>query len=321
MPKIPIFHNDQLTLLEYFSIPMEPKKTLFIINPISGTRDKKKLVDQIKREVSTAQFDFHIEYTKGPSHATDLAIEAAENQLDLVVAVGGDGTVNETGCGLIHTSTALGIIPIGSGNGLGRHLQISTNPLKAIRSLHEGEVTRIDVCTANDIPFFNVAGVGYDARVAHDFAKKPGRGFITYVQSVLQQWNGYKPSKYKITTPTGSFKKKALLISFANGSQFGNNAFIAPNASVSDGLMDVSILEKFPGRAVPVVAMQLFSKHIEDSRYSDIFRTNEITIKQKSKKVHLDGEPFKLGKKIHFKVLPGALNILAPKVFEDGFNT
>ncbi|MGB0176600.1 MAG: diacylglycerol/lipid kinase family protein [Owenweeksia sp.] len=300
---------------------MNPKKTLFIINPISGTRDKSKIVEQIKREVSPSHFDYHIKFTKGPSHATDLAIEAAENKLELVVAVGGDGTVNETACGLVHTNTTLGIIPIGSGNGLGRHLQIPTSPLKAIRSLHESTVTRIDVCTANDIPFFNVAGVGYDARVAHDFAQKPGRGFLTYVQSVLQQWHRYKPKKYRLETPTGSFKKRALLISFANGSQFGNNAFIAPNASISDGLMDVSILDKFPGFAVPMVAMQLFSKNIEDSRYSDIFRTNEVTIKQKSKKVHLDGEPFKLGKKIHFKVLPGALNILAPKVFEDGFNT
>ncbi len=300
---------------------MKPKKTLFIVNPISGTKDKAKVVDQIKAEVSPSHFDYHIEFTKGPSHATDMAVEAAENKLDLVVAVGGDGTVNETACGLIHTNTSLGIIPIGSGNGLGRHLQIPTNPIKAIRSLHESEVKKVDVCTANDIPFFNVAGVGYDARVAHDFARKKSRGFITYVQSVLGQWNGYKPKKYKLTTPSGSFKKRALLISFANGSQFGNNAFIAPNASISDGLMDVSILEKFPGFAVPVVAMQLFNKTIEESRYSDIFKTNEVTVKQKSKKVHLDGEPFKLGKKICFKVMPGALNILAPKVFEDGFHT
>ncbi|MEQ9262832.1 MAG: diacylglycerol kinase family lipid kinase [Owenweeksia sp.] len=300
---------------------MNPQKTLFIVNPISGTRDKAKLIEQLKSEVSRAQFDYHIEFTKGPSHATDIAMEAAENKMDLVVAVGGDGTVNETACGLIHTDTTLGIIPIGSGNGLGRHLQIPTNPLKAIRSLHESKEMQIDVCTANNIPFFNVAGVGYDARVAHDFAQKPTRGFLTYVQSVLSQWHRYKPKKYKLQTPTGSFKKRALLISFANGSQFGNNAFIAPKASISDGLMDVSILDKFPGFAVPMVAMQLFSKNIEDSRYSDIFRTNEVIVKQKSKKVHLDGEPFKLGKKIHFKVLPGALNILAPKVFEDGFHS
>ena len=274
----------------------------------------------IERHLPEERFNYLIEYTRGPYHATDLARGAASDGFDLVIAAGGDGTVNETASGLIHTDTALGILPLGSGNGLGRHLQIPTNISKSIQSLSESDIMKIDVCMANDRPFFNVAGVGYDALVAHDFASREGRGLLTYIISVLRLWFKYQPRKYKIKTQQGSFKRRALMISVANGSQFGNNAWIAPSARLDDGLMDVCLLSKFNSLLAPMVAYQLFNKTIEDSKYLEHFRTAEFQIKQKSKIAHLDGEPFKLGKKIHFKVLPKALNILAPKVFLDELN-
>ncbi len=300
---------------------MKPKRTLIIINPISGTRNKAVIENMIERDLPEREFNYAIEYTMGPTHATELAKTAARDGFDLVIAVGGDGTVNETATGLIHTDTALGIIPIGSGNGLGRHLQIPTNTVKAIRALRESAPMKIDVCTANDRPFFNVAGVGYDARIAHEFAQMESRGFSAYIYSVVQQWFKYKPKKYKIKTDQDTFKRRALLITVANGSQFGNNAWIAPNARLDDGLMDVCLLTKFHTLAAPLVAYQLFNKTIEDSRYLEVFKTGEFTLKHKSKRAHLDGEPYKLGKKIRFKVLPKALNILAPKVFLDELNT
>jgi len=284
---------------------------------MSGTSNKAKVVKEIEKRLNPDLFDFDINFTQGAGHATDLAKTASDNGVKIVVAVGGDGTVNETATGLIHSNTSLGIIPVGSGNGLARHLQIPMDYQKAIHYLNESEKTAIDICMANDIPFFNVAGVGYDALVAHDFAQKEGRGFTTYIQSVLEQWFKYRPKKFTIKTETGKYKTKALLISFANGSQFGNNAYIAPDASLDDGLMDVNILYNFPGLAAPIVAFQLFNKDIHRSRYSETFRSGAVSIKQKGKKAHLDGEPFKLGKKIYFKVLPGALNILAPKVYLD----
>ncbi len=299
---------------------MKRKRTLIIINPVSGTRNKAFVEKLIDRHLSEDIFDYGIEFTQGPSHATDLAQAAADDGFDVVVAIGGDGTVNETAAGLINSNTALGIIPIGSGNGLGRHLHIPTNPARALLSLNESAPMKIDVCTANDVPFFNVAGVGYDAKIAHEFAKMDSRGFSTYLYNVISQWFNYKPKKYKITTSEGEIKRKALLISIANGSQFGNNAWIAPNARLDDGLMDVCILNKFHTMAAPMVAYQLFSKNIEHSKYMDVFKTAEFKLKQKSKMIHLDGEPFKLGKKIHFKVMPKALNILAPKVFLDELN-
>lgn len=275
----------------------------------------------IEKHLPEEEFNYGIEYTVGPTHATDLASSAAQDGFDLVVAVGGDGTVNETASGLIGTNTALGIIPVGSGNGLGRHLQIPVNPSKAIQTLRESELMKIDVCTANGRPFFNVAGVGYDALIAHKFAQMESRGFSSYIISVLNQWFKYKPKKYIIKTEQGKFKKRALMISMANGSQFGNNAWIAPNARLDDGLIDVCMMTKFHTMAAPVMAYQLFNKSIDDSRYLETFRSAHFSIKQKSKIAHLDGEPFKLGKKIKFKVMPKALNIFVPKAFLNELHT
>ncbi len=300
---------------------MKAKRTLIIINPISGTRNKDFVVNLIDRHLSQEEFDYGIVYTEGPGHATELAKAAADDGFDLVIAAGGDGTVHETAVGLIHSHTALGIIPVGSGNGLGRHLHIPTHVAKAIKLLSDCASTKIDVCTANGHPFFNVAGVGYDAKIARKFAKLPTRGFKSYISSVLKEWRSYKPKKYKLITNDLEIKKRAFLISIANGSQFGNNAWIAPNAKLNDGLMDICILKEFNVLAVPMLAYQLFNKAIDESAYTESLKTDSLIIKQKSKRAHLDGEPYKLGKTIEFKVLPKALNIFAPKDFLDELNS
>lgn len=294
---------------------MPKKKLVFIINPISGNQNKSAILKQIEKRIPDYVSEYEIFYTEGPSHATDLARTAVKEGKDIVIAIGGDGTVNETASGLLHSNVALGIIPSGSGNGLSRHLQISNNIGNAIKGLQESEVFKMDVCTVNDTPFYNLAGVGYDAKVAHEFAKKGTRGLSTYVNSTIRLWRKYKPKKYKLTIDGVPFKTTALMVSFANGSQFGNNAFIAPNARLDDGLMDISILHNLPDIAIPYFAYQLFNKKIDQSKYLDTFQAKEVLLKQKSSKIHLDGEPFKLGKKLHFKVMPRALNILAPKEF------
>ncbi len=291
---------------------MAQKNWRIIINPTSGTQRKDKLLEQIKKHLTQARVNYEFAFTKGPSHATELAREAAELGTTAVIAVGGDGTVNETACGLLHSNTALGILPVGSGNGLGRHLKIPLQPEKALQCLLQCEVMKMDVCTANDHPFLNVAGVGYDALVAHEFAMRPQRGFHTYARTVLEHWFKYKPKTYQLEVEGQSLTRKALMVTMANGSQYGNNAFIAPNARIDDGLMDICVLRGFPASAIPFVAYRLFSKAITDSRYTEFFRVSEFQVTQKSKKVHLDGEPYKLGKEIHFKVLPGSLNVLVP---------
>tara|TARA_R110002096_G_scaffold74101_1_gene175496 strand:+ start:19292 stop:20218 length:927 start_codon:yes stop_codon:yes gene_type:complete len=291
------------------------KKLIFIINPISGTKNKSAILKQIAKRIPNYVSEYEVFYTHGPSHATDLAKKAVKAKADIVIAIGGDGTVNETASGLLHSNTLLGIIPTGSGNGLSRHLGIPTNVGKALRSLKNSEPFCMDVCTVNGIPFYNVAGIGYDAKVAHDFSKKSKRGFGSYLQSIVRLWFSYKPKSYQLKFDGIKLKTKALMVSFANGSQFGNNFYIAPNAKLNDGLMDIAILKKFPDLAIPIFTYQIFKKKIDESKYSDMFQAKEVFVKQKSEKIHLDGEPFQLGKSLHFKVLPGALNILAPKEF------
>ena len=296
---------------------MPGKKLAFIINPISGTKNKSAILKQIEKRIPNYVSEYEVFYTQGPSHATDLARDAVSQNTDIVIAIGGDGTMNETATGLLHSKTALGIIPTGSGNGLSRHLGIPSNVGRALNSLKNSEPFAMDVCTVNNIPFYNVAGVGYDAKVAHDFAQRDSRGFATYLNSVIGLWFKYKPKKYKLIIDGEPIETRALMVSIANGSQFGNNVFIAPQAQLDDGLMDVAILEKFPEMAIPLFTYQIFNKKLDQSKYSQMFRASEVYIKQKGSKIHLDGEPFKLGKKLHFKVLPGALNILAPKDFID----
>lgn len=296
---------------------MSGKKLAFIINPISGTKNKSAILKQIEKRIPNYVSEYEVFYTQGPSHATDLARAAVKSKTDIVIAIGGDGTVNETASGLLHSDTALGIIPMGSGNGLSRHLGIPTNVARALNCLRHSEVFKMDVLTANGIPFYNVAGIGYDAKVAHDFARKQKRGFAGYMKSVIQLWISYKPKKYELNIDGEMLNSKALMVSFANGSQFGNNVYIAPHAKLNDGLMDIAILKKFPDIAIPLFAYQIFNKKLDQSKYSDMFRAKEVFVKQKGKKIHLDGEPFQLGKSLHFKVLPGALNILAPKEFID----
>lgn len=296
---------------------MSGKKLIFIINPISGTKNKSAILKQIEKRIPNYVSEYEVFYTQGPSHATDLAKDAVKAKADIVIAIGGDGTVNETASGLLHSNTSLGIIPMGSGNGLSRHLGIPTNVARALNSLKNSETFRMDVCTANGIPFYNVAGVGYDAKIAHDFAAKDKRGFGTYLKSIVRLWFSYKPKNYELVIDGENYQTKALMVSFANGSQFGNNVYIAPHAKLNDGLMDIAVLKKFPDMAIPLFAYQMFNKKLDQSKYCDMFRAKEVLVKQKGKKIHLDGEPFQLGKSLHFKVLPGALNILAPKEFID----
>lgn len=296
---------------------MSSKKLAFIINPISGTKNKSAILKQIEKRIPNYVSEYEVFYTQGPSHATDLAKRAVKSNTDIVIAIGGDGTVNETASGLLHSNTALGIIPMGSGNGLSRHLGIPTNVARALNSLKNSEVFKMDVCTVNGSPFYNVAGIGYDAKVAHDFSKMNKRGFGSYFRSILRLWVSYKPKNYKLNIDGELISTKALMVSFANGSQFGNNVYIAPKAKLNDGLMDIAILKKFPDLAIPLFTYQIFNKKLDQSKYSDMFRAKEVFVKQKGTKIHLDGEPFDLGKSLHFKVLPGALNILAPKEFID----
>jgi diacylglycerol kinase (ATP) len=285
----------------------------FIINPISGTRTKENIPELINEIIDDSRFEPVIRFTECAGHAMKLARHMAKEGFPMVVAVGGDGTVNEVAQSLIHTNTALGIIPFGSGNGLARHLEIPLNTRAAIDLINNCRIAEIDYGTANHVVFFCTCGVGFDAHVGHQFAQSKNRGFFTYLKSIVGEFIRYKAKKYKFKTQENKFTKRAFLVTFANASQYGNNAYIAPDADIQDGLLDVCILEPFRAYEAVGIGMKLMNKNIEKSRNVQILRAQEITIKRKKKDIfHFDGEPCMMKKKITVKSHPRGLKVAVP---------
>lgn len=287
------------------------KKIVFVVNPISGTQGKRAILKWIDERIDRTLYDYTIIKTQYAGHAEKIAAEAAKEKVDMVVAIGGDGTINEIGRSLVHTETALGIIPCGSGNGLARHLQIPLEPKAAIDIINEGKCLCIDYGKINNKPFFCTCGVGFDAFVSLKFADSGKRGLLTYLENTLHESLNYKPETYEIENEEGTVKYKAFLIACANASQYGNNAYIAPQASLTDGLMDVTILEPFTVLDVPSLSFQLFNKTIDQNSRIKTLRTKKIKIhRSKAGVLHFDGDPVMGGKDIEVELIPHGLNIV-----------
>lgn len=284
---------------------------LFIINPISGTTNKTNMPDMIKQYLNTDRFDYSIAFTTHAGHATELAKEACAADTDIVVAVGGDGTVNEVARSLIEQRTALGIIPCGSGNGLARHLLIPMQPAEAIEILNHCDIHALDYGTINEYPFFCTCGMGFDAVVSQKFAEAGKRGIISYVENVLREGLKYKPERYKIQDENGETFQEAFLISCANASQYGNNAYIAPQASMSDGMMDVVIIEPFDILDAPQISIDMFNKTLDKSSKIKTFKSKKIHIhRQKPGVVHYDGDPIMMGQDVEIALHEKGINII-----------
>ena len=287
----------------------QESKKLFIINPISGGKDKHYLPALLLKYFDKKSFD--IAYTERPEHATELALEGIENGYSDFIAVGGDGTVSEVAKALINTNFNLGILPFGSGNGLARHNGIPMNIEKALQLIAENTTIRIDTCELNDQPFINMSGVGFDAHIGKLFAQSKTRGFSTYFNTTINEFINYKSQYYSITADGKKIDEKAFLISFANSSQYGNNAFIAPHASIQDGLVDVCIMKPFPPLSIIDLGFKLFTKNIDKSQYVQTIKAKEIVVEREhAGEIHLDGEPHQSGKTLRIKVVPSSLNLL-----------
>lgn len=293
---------------------MEQKKQLLaIINPISGTSSKDYLPETIRQQIDTSVFDLSIRYTQYPNHAMQMAAEAAGNGFYGVIAIGGDGTVNETASALCNTDTALGIIPNGSGNGLARHLDIPLSILDALKVINNCNIGQYDYCTANEHPFFCTCGVGFDAQVSEKFAKSGKRGPFSYVKSAVSEYLKYRSQSYTITTPDGVITEKAFLIACGNASQYGNNAYITPNANMQDGLIDVTVILPITPFDTAMLGLLLFSKHIDQDTNIISFRTPALTIRRdKPEIMHLDGETIMMPEKIEIKCHHNALKVFTP---------
>ena len=287
------------------------KKAVFIINLISGTSDKAAIPGLIDQYLDKTQFEYEIAVTQYAGHASEIAAKAKDDGVDVVVAVGGDGTVNEVARAIVHSSTALGIIPCGSGNGLARHLLLPLNVRKAIEVINRCEIRQLDYGIINDYPFFCTCGMGFDAFVSMKFAEAGKRGPITYVENVLREGLKYKPETYTIEDDNGTLQYKAFLISCANASQYGNNAYIAPQASMSDGLMDVIIMEPFDVFEAPQISIEMFSKTLDKNSKIKTFRTRHLHIhRDKPGVIHYDGDPVMTGADIDVELKPKGINII-----------
>ena len=292
------------------------KNIAFIVNPVSGTKTKNRITKLIRELLNKELFSPIVVTTEYAGHATQLAQQFALEGYYAVIAVGGDGTINEVGKGLCGTNTALGIIPNGSGNGFARHLEISTRMNRAVEMLNNSEVISVDYCTVNDIPFFSTFGVGFDALVAQDFSNT-SRGLKGYIESILKDIFQYKPEQYHLQGEGIDLTTSAFLINFANASQWGYDACIAPKASLQDGWMDVAIVSEFPLIKAPELAWQLFTKSIDENHYMHTIRAKEIILEREneSSPVHIDGTPTQMAKDLHIKIVEDGLKVLVKKRF------
>lgn len=293
------------------------KKIIFIVNPISGTQSKELILGLLDEKIDKQKYSWRVVYTERAGHAIEIAAQAAQEKVDMVVAIGGDGTINEIARSLVHTDTALGIIPCGSGNGLARHLHIPMEPKKALEILNEGITDLIDYGKINGTSFFCTCGLGFDAFVSLKFANAGKRGLLTYLEKTLQESLKYEPETYELETEDGTSRYKAFLIACGNASQYGNNAYIAPQATLTDGLLDVTILEPFTMLDVPSLSFQLFNKTIDQNSRIKTFRCKKLCIRRtKPGVVHFDGDPMQTDAQVTVEIIKKGLHVIVPKKVE-----
>lgn len=291
------------------------KNIAFIVNPISGTKAKNRVAKLIRELLDLQQFAPTVVVTEYAGHATQLAQQFAMEDYYAVVAVGGDGTINEVASGLIGTATALGIVPNGSGNGFARHLDISTRMNRAIEMLNNSEVINVDYGLVNDQPFFSTCGVGFDAVVAQDFSDST-RGFKGYLQSIFKDFFQYKADTYQLKGEGIDITTTAFLVNFANAGQWGYDAYIAPKASVQDGWLDVAIVSEFPMTAAAGLALSLFTKNIDEKLHMNTIRAKELTLTRMSEgPMHIDGTLVMMPAELHVKIVEEGLKVLVKKRF------
>ncbi len=289
------------------------KRIRFIINPISGGVKKAKVPQMIQEHLNHELFDYDIAITQYKQHAKSIAIESALEGIDIVCAVGGDGSVHEVGTALIGTKCHLAIIPTGSGNGMARHLKIPLKTAHAIQNINNLYSIQMDTGLANDIPFLGVGGYGFDAFIAKRFDEYHIRGFWGYTQLVYEEYFSYNPPKMKIILPQEVIKGEFLLCSLANSSEFGNGFCISPKSTVVDGKMELVLLSKFAWWRTLGVIGRFFLKKIEGSRYIRIIPFSKVRIILEKPLAHYDGEPFEVRKEINIELIPKSLYVLCGK--------
>ncbi len=290
------------------------KKIRFIINPFSGLSRKKNVPAIIEKYIDKKQFDFDIAFTQAAGHAIDLAKEAVEQNYDIVVAVGGDGSVNEVATALIGTTVKLGILPGGSGNGFAMHLGLGRNIKKAVDILNNSKPITIDTCQLNGRPFVNLGGTGFDALVAYKAKQSTLRGLYAYTKfALLEAWS-YPIETYTIRIDNQEVTQECLVIEVANAQMFGYNFVIAPQAKLDDGILDVLLVKKVPKWRYLFSLWRFFNASFHKSSLVSTYSGKDIKISgKKPMPVHIDGEGYYLDEDLHFTINPLSLEVLVGK--------
>jgi len=290
------------------------RNLLFIVNPISGIGKQKKIEELLETNIDKTLIDYTVRYTERIHHGKDLAREAVEQGcFDAIVAVGGDGSVNDVVSGLVGSNMALGIIPCGSGNGLARNLKIPLTPAHAIEVLNHYKIAEIDTIYLNDRVVTSIAGIGFDARVARRMKQTRVRGLQAYAKIIITDYPTYKEHTFRLSIDGNEIERKAWFISFANSNQFGYNTAIAPLAKLDDGLIDVCIVDRIPLLHLPLTAPLLYLNHFELSQHVEYFKAHEVTVFNNDEKwVNIDGEGERIGTELHFHNVRKSLKVLVP---------
>ena len=289
-------------------------KIRFIFNPHSGQNRKNPyLFDRAVKFIAANKLDGSIVATERPRHATDLARGAIDDGCGLVVAIGGDGTMNEVASALVNTPAVFGLIPCGSGNGLGRHLGIRRPGHGAFRTLLDGRPLAIDCGLVNNNPFFCAAGAGFEALIASRFSQLTSRGFSGYLRTGATAWWNYQPEWYVVHHSKGVNRVEAFTLAIANSSQYGNNAYIAPGASVHDGLLDITAVPRVNLLTAGPLLWRLFNGSID--RVASVTRLQDSTFtieREKPGWIHTDGEPRATTARLEISLKPQSLRIMVP---------
>jgi YegS/Rv2252/BmrU family lipid kinase len=310
-----VFHVQPLKGLITFGTMVGQKRYFFIINPVSGKGKGSRLIPFIEDYCSTKKIIFEIHTSKFSGDACNLAEQAVSLGFDVIVAVGGDGTVNEVARKISRTESILGIIPIGSGNGLAREMKIPLDPISALKFLFTGSIQKIDTGISNGHFFACTTGVGFDAHLAHEFLNLSQRGLKGYVKLFLKEFFSYKNKKYVIQTDGQKVETEAFLITIANCRQWGNDFFISPESKYDDGKLEISIIRKFPKFIFPVLVYRIICKNIHKSIYfTSISSKSEISLYSESPSYfHVDGECFEWNGKLEISNYHGNLKVISER--------
>ncbi|MBI2257546.1 MAG: diacylglycerol kinase family lipid kinase [Flavobacteriia bacterium] len=289
------------------------KSIYFIINPISGIENKDKVPLFIKQFIDKELFNYDIFFTEYPKHAIEISKKAISKKIDIVCAVGGDGSVHEIASSLVFSDTALAIIPLGSGNGLARHLNIPLEIEKSIQLINQNLSIQMDTVQMNEKLIIGTAGFGFDALIAEKFNQSEKRGFWRYVKIVFKEFFQYQPSSFKIIFDNTEIEDTFLMCCVANSSEFGNGFCISPHSIVDDGKFEICLIKPISKMTLFPTIRKFFNKTIDQSQSYSCFSTQEACIYRKEKRIHIDGEAMEMNSIINLKILPKSLKVLIEK--------